>query len=142
ELQKMNELKDLFITSIARELRMPIQAIKNMTTDITKTKQLSNENVQKMKLMTSSSQQMTITMNNLFDISKLQEKNIDLERKPIDLSDAVDAIIPIFDFKNTDNIAIYSNIPEEFPRIYADESRMAQIMSILIQNALRYTSEG
>lgn len=142
ELQKMNELKDLFITSIARELRMPIQAIKNMTTDITKTKQLSNENVQKMKLMTSASQHMTITLNNLFDISKLQEKNIDLERKPIDLSDVVDAIIPIFDFKNTDNIAIYSNIPEEFPRIYADESRMAQIMSILIQNALRYTSEG
>lgn len=138
ELHQLNELKNVFIASITRELRNPIQAIMNMTNRMTTNK----EEKEQLHLITLASRHMEITLNNLVDISRIHGKEFVLMRKSVDIHMITNAVVPIFTFRNIQNITIESKVPSSFPAIYADETRITQILFILIQNALQYTEEG
>ena len=91
------------------------------------------------------SQQLFTLTNNILDLSKIEESKLLLEARPVylerALTDVIDVFVPEFFKKNVD-VALNINYPEVPETIMSDESRLKQILTNILSNAIKYTREN
>jgi two-component system, OmpR family, sensor kinase len=79
----------------------------------------------------------------LLDLSRLDAGSLDLRTEPVDLSELARSVVheftPAVAEHHTD---LDVRLPEEGPEALCDRERVAQIMRILLDNALRHTPSG
>lgn len=162
ELKNEGEIKDEFINTAAHELRTPTQAItgyvemnKEMFDELLKnTDDITTE--QRNILVHLQSQHETISrnalrlndlINNLLDVARLESNpnsEITLYKEDIDLVKEITNIIDVqFSQKIRDkgiNVNfMYDSIVENDNMVFADKSRLQQILNNLIDNAIKFS---
>lgn len=81
-------------------------------------------------------------LNTLTDISEAETGIMNLNKSNINLKDLTTALCDIFSFEAEDNeIEIIDNIPDDF-KVFCDKNRMIQILSNLIENAVKYSDKN
>jgi two-component system, OmpR family, sensor kinase len=79
----------------------------------------------------------------LLDLSRLDSGSVELQTEPVDLAELTRSVAgefhPLLEEHGTD---LRLEVPEEGPNASCDRERVAQIMRILLDNALRHTPEG
>ena len=80
-------------------------------------------------------------VNNLLDMTKLENKDVKLNRK---LESAEDIIYEVLDKmkKRLENINVQVNNPEELVMVYADTDLLSQVFYNIIDNAITHTKDG
>jgi signal transduction histidine kinase len=86
---------------------------------------------------------MSALVSDLNDNAKIEAGQLRLEYKPVGLEDVVDEVIrstkrQIEEKKQTIELVL----PEKLPRVWADHTRVAQVLTNLVSNAHKYTPEG
>ena len=83
-------------------------------------------------------------INNLLDFSKLEAGKFTLEEREFSFREAMDKIIAMnINQINEKGLSLLLNISPEIPeRIIGDELRITQILTNLINNAVKFTSMG
>jgi two-component system, OmpR family, sensor kinase len=80
---------------------------------------------------------------NLLDLSRLDAGSVELQTEPVDLAELTRSIADEFHPRLADHgTELRLQVPEEGPNAYCDRERVAQIVRILLDNALRHTPEG
>lgn len=142
ELQKLDKLKSEFISTVSHELRTPLTIIREGVSlvndrilgDINETQE------DMLKDIIESTDRLGKIINDLLDISKLESGKLDLFRKQINTCELVDRLIKDFSLKAKKNeINLELNCVEDVYPIYADFDRMYQVMSNLVNNAIKFT---
>ncbi|HEY2491881.1 MAG TPA: ATP-binding protein [Paenibacillus sp.] len=145
QLKRMDKLKDEFLANTSHELRTPLHGIINIAqTVITNEKDSLNEKSFKdMNLLITISRRMSHLLNDLLDITRLQDKQITLHKEQLHLQSAASGVIDMLDFMTAGKpLELRIDIPESFPLVFADEKRLVQILINLLHNAIKYTHEG
>lgn len=145
QLVRMDKLKDEFLANTSHELRTPLSGITVIAETMIKGADGPLNEVQKknLSLVVSSGRRLTNLVNDILDISKLKNKDIKLYRKNLDLYKAVNSIVNVFQYLNTNKkVKIILNIPLDIPYVFADENRFQQIMYNLVGNAIKFTKQG
>ncbi|MDR2345828.1 MAG: response regulator [Planctomycetaceae bacterium] len=144
-LNKLNELKDEFMANTSHELRTPINGIIGIIESMIDgaTGQLSQEQKYNLALVANSGKRLSNLVNDILDFTKLKNKEIILQIKPVDLKTIVDTVIvlskPLIKGKE---LTLINNIDKLSPIIDADENRIQQILYNLIGNAIKFTDKG
>jgi len=135
--------KSNFLANMSHEIRTPMNAIIGMTT-IAKN---SNDPARKeycLDKIESASVHLLGIINDILDMSKIEEDKFELSFTEFDLSAMVQRTVNIFEFrlgekkqKLTVNLA--SDLPK---RIITDDQRLAQVIANLLSNAVKFTPEG
>lgn len=142
-LQKMEEsdrLKEQFLMSTTHELKTPLQGIiglsQEMLGQLRQDDRASFE--QSLEVVLHSAQRLNYLISNLLDLSSLQHAELPLNRKPVDPALAVETITtlmrPRFKAQNT-------KLQQEcgaLPKVYADSTKLEQVLMNLLGNALKY----
>lgn len=132
--------KARFIAHAAHELRTPITNIKTRLYLMMHKPENFNEH---MRIAQSSANWMQSLVDNLFDHSRFERGVITLELDDIVLNDVVNNIVetqrPEAEKKN---ITIVDQWDDLSINMQADESRLRQVVTNLINNAVAYTPEG
>ncbi|MGB3138406.1 MAG: HAMP domain-containing sensor histidine kinase [Nodosilinea sp.] len=83
-------------------------------------------------------------VNDLQELSKLEAGYLPIHAQEVALCPLLTAVVHPFSdqFVSTDRVAITLQCPPDLPRVYADPSRIEQIVINLLGNALRYTEKG
>jgi len=83
-------------------------------------------------------------VNDLQELSKLEAGYLPIQAQRVDLPPRLAALIQTFEGQraNPDQVALGLDCPPDLPAVYADPSRIEQIMINLLGNALRYTEAG
>jgi signal transduction histidine kinase len=147
ELQKANEdLKELdhvkttFFSVINHEMRSPLTAIIGYIYLIRKINTLSPKQAEMLDIIQSNSSQLLGLVNDILDISRLEDGRLNIIPKVMALDEAVDtalnAIKPLADEKH---IEITIEVETALPAIYGDQKRVVQILTNLLSNAVKYT---
>ncbi|MBW8351163.1 response regulator [Bacillus sp. IITD106] len=137
--------KDIFLANTSHELRNPLHGILNIAQSMLESdsSNLSMKEKENLELLLQIGNRMAFTLNGLLDLSKLDDGQIQLNQKPLDIQSLTTGIIDMMHFmKNTSRLTITSTIPVSFPAVYADESRLVQILFNLMHNAVKFTEEG
>ncbi|GAA0299877.1 ATP-binding protein [Gracilibacillus halotolerans] len=145
QLQIEDQRKDEFLANTSHELRNPLHAILNITQVLLdKNKDtLSDENEERLLLQLRIGQQMTHTLNDLIDATRLKEQRIQLKKESHSLFNLASGTMNMVHFMIQEkNVQFEMDIPSSFPNVVVDEIRFVQILFNLLHNAIKYTDEG
>ena len=140
-----NKAKSDFISLVAHELRVPMTSIKGYT-DLMNAGlagPLSDQQKQFLEVIRRNLTRMTSLISDLSDINHIESGRMKFDLKPFDLREAVaDVADSLRERIHTRKQTLHVEIEDELPLIYADSTRIAQVMSNLMSNAHKYTPEG
>ncbi len=144
ELQKANEYKDRFIANVSHELRTPMHAILGFSEIINK-RNLSEEKVKEYsEYINNSANNLIGIINDLLDLTKISVGEFGLMKEIFNPNKILYDVQRVFEVhtKNKDiQIRVTANFVEDF-LVYADKSRITQIITNLISNAIKNTERG
>jgi signal transduction histidine kinase len=144
-LNRLNELKDEFLANTSHELRTPINGIIGIVESMVDgaAGALTDEQKYNLALVSNSGKRLSNMINDILDFTKLKNKEIVLQIKPIDLKIIVDTVIilskPLIKGKD---LTLVNEIDDSLTAIDADENRIQQILYNLIGNAVKFTEKG
>lgn len=145
KLQQEDKRKDDFLANVSHELRNPLHGILNIAQSV-----LDNENdvhkeknIQSLTLLMTVGRRMSFMLNDLLDLTLLKEQGIQLQVKAVQVQTISTGVIDMLRFMTDGKPIRFDNqIPDLFPMVQADESRLIQILFNLLHNAVKYTNEG
>ncbi|MEC0169659.1 hybrid sensor histidine kinase/response regulator [Paenibacillus graminis] len=145
QLQDNDRLKDQFLANTSHELRTPLHGIISIAQTVAAKEHavMDQKSVQDMDLLLTISRRMSHLLNDLLDVTRLQDKRIVLQREPLSIQSLVSGVIDMFEFMTEGRaLTLKNNIAGSLPPVFADEKRLVQILFNLLHNAVKYTIEG
>ena len=145
KLEKLEKLKSEFISIVSHELRTPLTPINNsleivlsgqageITPQINNFVSMAKRNIQRLSGI----------IEDLLDLSRIQTGKLDYRYNKVDITSSLELLKNTFEQVAQDkNISITLDIKEKLPEIYADSRRIEQILSNLVSNSLKFTSQN
>ncbi|PAM93172.1 hybrid sensor histidine kinase/response regulator [Flavobacterium sp. IR1] len=143
QLEKLNNKKLQFFTNISHEFRTPLTLIINPLEDILKSKKLSPEIHNKLKIVHKSSDRLSRLINELMDFNKLEFNKISLQAKRVEVVGFTDAIIGYFDEEAaTRNIKVILESSQDELEDWLDPKMLEKILFNIISNAFKFTPDN
>jgi len=145
ELRRIDSMKSEFVSVASHELRTPLATIKNAVQLVLKgTAGKINENQAKFLSMAERNiNRLTNILNDLLNLSRIESGRIEIKFENIGLKGIIElaasSLKPHADGKS---IKIDVEINGPLPTVYADPEKMEQILTNLIDNAIKFTPEG
>lgn len=141
--REAEELKTNFISVISHELKTPIALIKGYANtlrrdDVEWDKKMVTESL---RVIEEEADHLTTMVEDLLDATKLQSGGITLHKTEVDLAALINDLSKKFSLQS-DKHQIFTNLSEDFPVITADETRLSQLISNLLTNAIKYSEGG
>lgn len=143
--EEHNALKTAFISNISHEIRTPMNGIIGFSNLLVKPSLQDEKRLQYVDYVVKNSKQLLSIVNNLLDISKIETKQIELFESEFSVSELLNDLYLNFrqeiQTKMLDFL-LEKNIAPENDMIFADKTKLQQILSNLLGNALKFTSKG
>lgn len=144
EIQKREQLKNDFISSISHELRTPLTAIKGWV--ITLDDSQTDKDTLKMGLniIEKETDRLVNMVEELLDFSRLSSGKMTLNKKEISIKAISDYIDVYMSARaRRENKKLNINLDSENKKIYVDIDRIKQVLINLLDNAFKFTeAEG
>lgn len=134
-----------FIAFAAHELRGPITIIRGyleiLITEIGSG--LSNEHIELFERLTVSANKLSGYVNNILNVSRLDQNRLSFTISEHSVDEAINSIKEDMILRATSqNRLIEFNIPEKIPTIGTDISGFSEVLTNLIDNAIKYSNDG
>ncbi|MBM3607452.1 MAG: PAS domain S-box protein [Alphaproteobacteria bacterium] len=142
EAEVANWAKSAFLANMSHELRTPLNAIIGFS-EIMETEQfgpLGSERYLDYSMnIRESGQHLLRVIGDVLEMSRLESGEFAIQRDCVDLSALIENALPEFVFAaGSKNISVFSDISEE-NFIYADRNAIKKVISVVLDNAVRYT---
>ncbi|AFM41581.1 PAS domain S-box [Desulfosporosinus acidiphilus SJ4] len=143
KLLELDRLKDEFLANTSHELRTPLHGIINITKAAIESGQLNQIQQQNLQIVVASAQHLHNLINDILDMSSLQQSAIKLARRPVDIRTMTETVIFVLKhLRGNKKIEFINSIPRELSPVYADVERLRQVLFNLLGNALKFTTKG
>ncbi|MBK7974861.1 MAG: response regulator [Deltaproteobacteria bacterium] len=143
EAERANRAKSQFLANMSHEIRTPMNGILGMAdlllaTDLTPTQRRFGQTVYR------SADALLGVINDILDFSKCEVGKLEMELVECDLRALVeDAIELLAERAHRKGIELALSIAEELPElVWADPSRLRQLVTNVVGNAIKFTQQG
>jgi K+-sensing histidine kinase KdpD len=141
--QEADRLKSAFLATISHELRTPLASIKGFASTLLQDDIEWDKATQRefLSIIDGESDQLMGMINQLLDVSRLEKDALMVKPVACDLEEIIARIAARLQVL-TRSHRLRVNIPPDLPLVYADQQRIGQVFSNLIENAARYAPVG
>jgi PAS domain S-box-containing protein len=138
-----DEIKSTFISIVSHELKTPVALIKGYASTLRRDDVHWDKTVvqDSLAVIEEEADRLTQMIEDLLDASRLQAGGISLNRADVSLPVLSTRLAVRFQTQ-TDRHKIVVDFPKNFPVILGDETRIEQVLSNLISNAIKYSEKG
>ena len=142
EIKNTDELRRDLMANVSHDLKTPLTLIKSYAE---MAKDLNNNNEEKrqenLDIIISETDRLTLLVNDILNLSKLQNNLTELKFQKFDLVNVLNDIIKKYQIiKETENYIFILNIPDK-AIVYADKLQVTEVLYNLINNAINYTGK-
>ena len=142
--EKASRAKSEFLTNMSHEIRTPMNAITGLS-ELCLRKNLAEEKRSNyLKRINASSQYLLTIINDILDLSKIEDGKIDLKQEHFELDEVLKQTWQVIAEKAKEKpLEILFARPPDIPnKLIGDETRLTQILTNLTRNAIKYTDSG
>jgi len=140
--RELDRLKDQFVSMVSHELRNPISIILSMTEILGETSISQEERNKWVGQINNEALRLRAMLNDMLDISRLEEGKLELSVLPINLKSAIQQVVELFRLQQKTPHEIVIDLQTPTTRVMADVGKLNQVLTNLIGNALKYSPNG
>ncbi|HLZ15472.1 MAG TPA: response regulator, partial [Cyclobacteriaceae bacterium] len=141
--EEASEAKSRFLANMSHEIRTPLNGILGLT-EIMMGENVSDEHYQYLKMVRDSGKNLSKLINDILDFSKIESGNLQLEHIKFNFSEVIIAsILPYKFLAEQKGLNLFYHIGKSIPHeVIGDPTRISQIVTNLIGNAIKFTEQG
>ena len=133
-----------FISTVSHELRTPITSIKGFASTLLHHKDNldPNKTTKYLGIIKDQAERLSRLVEDLLAVSRLENRKIQLTILPLEIKAIVEKISAFVSLKYNGSHSINIAAPEKLPQVWADPDRLEQILTNLIDNAIKYSPKA
>lgn len=144
--EESNKLKSAFLANMSHEIRTPMNSINGFSELLRHTEQTEESRNKYLDIIYKSSNQLLNIINDILDVSKLEVGQAKINENDYDINQIIDNSIQSFNPKMfvEQDLSVKTKLPliGTDALITCDGQRLQQIITNLIQNAIKFTNNG
>lgn len=143
-LERLNDLKDEFLGMAAHDLRTPLTAVVMYATFLEEDAgdRLTPEMRRFLQTIRLSGERMLRLVNHLLDVSVIESGRLQLDLGPTDVGEVARSVVEMHRaIALRKNVDVTLHVGAERPIARADAARLDQVLSNLVNNAVKFSSE-
>ena len=146
ELQALRELDRLrsgLLANVSHELRTPLTSIKGFATTLLRSDVKWSEEEQRdfLQSIDQETERLTRLISDLLDMSRIEAEGLKLEKHNYQISEILDSASSTL-ASLTEHHQLQVIVPPGLPSVFVDQMRIGQVLTNLVGNATKYSSEG
>lgn len=143
ELRKADHLKDVFLATLAHELRNPLAPMTSAVALLQLENTPAETRAKAVVVLDRQLKHMVRLINDLLDASRVATGKLSLDSKLVEMNDLVaTAVEGMQSMAEKQNVRMNLHLSSETPYVHGDAVRLTQVFSNLLNNACRYTPPG
>jgi PAS domain S-box-containing protein len=142
--EENDKLKTAFLQNMSHEIRTPLNGIIGFSSLLNEEDVSKEEIKEYTSIINQSGKRLIEIVNNILDISKIQTGQLVVDKKPILVNSVFTNLLNFFSpIANDLNIILkFDNQKDNQNTIYSDEGKLNQVLTNLINNAIKFTITG
>ncbi|MDI6757419.1 MAG: HAMP domain-containing sensor histidine kinase [Endomicrobiia bacterium] len=144
KLKELDDMKRDFVASVTHELRSPLAAVQSYVSLLLEKKDFSREIVEESMIrIKNNTTRLGRFINDLLDVAKIEAGKLDISCVRMNIAPAITDVIELFAAAAAEKkIKLSAGLPGEKIMVIADEDRLRQVITNLVNNALKFTPAG
>lgn len=148
EMEKAVNQRDEMLALVSHDLRNPANAVKMLAGSILRDdaenpSTLPHDIVERASAMLQAATQMDSLIQDLLDSSRIESGRLRLLPASTPVADLISAALETLSpIAISKSVSLTCSLAPELPTVFADASRVGQVLSNLVGNAIRFTPEG
>lgn len=132
------------VARVVHELRLPVTSIIDFSQVMLANPQIDTEDLRLgLESVNREAVRLSHMVNNFLDLTKLESGRINLEKQPVDLGSLAQEVLEHFSLPAQEQkITLTLKVENGFPPLKGDANRLRQVLTHLIDNAIKYNREG
>ena len=141
ELEKLNQLKDDFLSTVSHELRTPVSNM-NMSIHMLKIAPTAEQRERYLEILQGECRREIELINSLLDLQRLEAASYSISHEVVSLQDWLPMIIEPFRVRTQERQQLlHVDLPAWLPPLVTDSISLGRILAELLNNACKYTPE-
>ena len=143
--EESDQLKSEFLANMSHEIRTPMNGILGFARMLKEDDADKDQKRLYLDIIENSSEQLMRIIDDILEISILETKQVKVIKQPVNLNNMFLEMFTIYDKQaklNKTPLYLKCELDDGSSTVYADDIKLRKIISILIDNSLRYTNKG
>jgi two-component system sensor histidine kinase VicK len=140
--RELDHLKSEFVAKVSHELRTPLVAMKHALSILTDqvAGPLTDEQQKFASISQRNLERLNLLINDLLDLSKLEAKKMELRPEAGPVLPMIRGVCESLEaWAGTKAVTLAKRVPEDLPEAMFDKSRVTQVLTNLVGNAIKFT---
>lgn len=143
EAEKYSHAKTDFVSNLSHEIRTPMNAIVGLTELLLENKYRSKEDTKCLYSIQNSADHLVTILNDVLDLAKVEAGKLTLSMAPFSIARLSENLVYAMKQRINKPVLLSAEVEESVPHwIVGDETRLYQVLSNLISNAIKFTAKG
>lgn len=145
KLRELDLLKSAFVSIVSHELRTPMTSIKGYVENMLDglAGGLSEKQLYYLTRVKYNVERLTRMINELLDLTRIEAGQVEMHLSPIAIPELVNDVLEGFQASLLEKpLTIRQDYPAAFPTIRGDRDKLQQVLTNLVQNAVKFTPAG